>query len=163
MKRFVDWKEYCNLIKKLSDKITPELETHQFDQILCLARGGMLLGDALSRIYDLPLSVLFTSSYRIAEKKGELYIDNQIAKQNNILGKRILLVDDLVDSGTTLEGVVQYLKVHHQVEYIKTATLWAKTSSVFIPDYCVEYTTSQDWIVQPFEIFEELNIHKSTK
>lgn len=163
MKRFVDWKEYCNLIKRLSDKITPELPIHQFDQILCLARGGMLLGDALSRIYDLPLSVLFTSSYRIAEQKGELYIDNQIAKQNNMLGKRILLVDDLVDSGTTLEGVVQYLKEHHQVEYIKTATLWAKTSSVVMPDYCVEYTTSKDWIVQPFEIFEDINIHKHKK
>ena len=36
----------------------------EFDQILCLARGGMRPGDVLSRVFDKPLAIMSTSSYR---------------------------------------------------------------------------------------------------
>ena len=56
----VSWDQYHKLIEKLA------LQVHEsgweFDEILCLARGGMRVGDVLSRIFDKPLGVLFTSS-----------------------------------------------------------------------------------------------------
>lgn len=153
MKHFINWDEYCILIRQLSKEI--KKGNHEFDQILCLARGGVPLGDALSRLFNLPLAILFTSSYRLMQTQNELFIDSHIAKQNNTLGKRILLVDDLVDSGITFKGVVEYLKSNNSIESITTATIWAKDTSVFKPDYSVRTTTKDDWIVQPFEIFEE--------
>lgn len=153
----VNWNQYCNLIKKLSEQIAVDSDTNKFDQVLCLARGGMVLGDALNRIFDIPLAVLFASSYKITQQQHDLVIDNQIAKQNNELGKRILLVDDLVDSGKTLQGVAKFLVEHHNVEFIKTAVIWRKTNSIVSPDYYVEVSPHFEWIVQPFEIFETLN------
>ena len=61
---WVGWDEYHRLIELLA------LQVHasgwKFDQILCLARGGLRVGDQLSRIYDVPLAILATSSYREA-------------------------------------------------------------------------------------------------
>jgi hypoxanthine phosphoribosyltransferase len=157
MKHYITWQEYSDLIQKLAKKIYME-KSNNFDQIICLARGGVPLGDALSRLFNLPLAILFTSSYRLMQHQEGLFIDNQIAKQNNELGKRILLVDDLVDSGITFQGVVEYLKNKESITLLKTATLWTKDTSVFKPDYTVHNTTKDDWIVQPFEIYDDLKI-----
>jgi len=59
---YVSWDEYHMLIERLALKI--HASGWEFDQILCLARGGMRPGDVLSRIFDKPLAIMSTSSYR---------------------------------------------------------------------------------------------------
>lgn len=155
-KLIISWEDYHQHIIELAKLIKQDFQKHKFDQILCLARGGVPIGDALSRIFNLPLAILFTSSYKL-QKQGDIYIDNQIAKQNNQLGKNILLVDDLVDSGITLQKVAQYLKEDYQLENIKTAVIWKKESSLISPDYFVK-TVGEEWIEQPFEVFDNIKL-----
>src|SRR5690625_3903348 len=61
---WISWDEYHRLIEQLA------LQLHEsgwkFDKILCLVRGGMRVGDVISRIFDVPLGILATSSYREA-------------------------------------------------------------------------------------------------
>ena len=59
---YVSYDEYHNLIEKLAIKIFQS--GWEFDTILCLARGGMRPGDILSRVFDKPLAIMSTSSYR---------------------------------------------------------------------------------------------------
>ena len=59
---YVSYDEYHNLIEKLAIKV--HQSGWEFDTILCLARGGMRPGDMLSRIFDKPLAIMSTSSYR---------------------------------------------------------------------------------------------------
>ena len=59
---YVSYDEYHNLIEKLAIKV--HQSGWKFDTILCLARGGMRPGDMLSRIFDKPLAIMSTSSYR---------------------------------------------------------------------------------------------------
>lgn len=156
MKTHYSFEQYQDLIAQLARQI----HTHHkgqlpYDQILCLARGGMVVGDAFSRIFKLPLAVLFTSSYKINQERGELFIDNQIAKQNNRLGHNILLVDDLVDSGLTLQGVVDNLYTNYHPTLLDTAVIWKKEHSVFMPNFHVLNSPSDEWLVQPFENFDE--------
>ena len=48
----------------------------KFDSILCLARGGLRVGDVISRIYDMPLAILAASSYReAAAARGRAQLD----------------------------------------------------------------------------------------
>ena len=155
MKTEYTWEQYQKLILELADKVKAQYPRQvPYDQILCLARGGLMIGDAFSRIFKIPLAVLFTSSYKINKERGELFIDNQIAKQTNKLGSKILIVDDLVDSGITLNGVIENIKNNYHPELIHTAVLWKKDSSVIIPDFYVKETCQEDWIVQPFEVFD---------
>src|SRR5476649_1049646 len=101
---WVSWDEYHRLIERLALKVYES--GWKFDQVLCLARGGVRPGDVFSRIFDVPLAIQSNSYYR--EEAGTVRGDLDIAKYMTMtkgpLAGRILLVDDLSDSGVTLES-----------------------------------------------------------
>ena len=83
------------------------------------------------------------------------------------MGGRILLCDDLADTGITFNKSVDWLKnyepIKNKIEDIKTATLWKKQKSTIEPDYCAVKLPDNPWIVQPFEIYEEIRIEEIKK
>jgi len=154
---YVNWDEYHKLTERLARQIHES--GWQFNQIICIARGGLRVGDVLSRIYDLPLAILSTSSYteKAGTVRGELIIADQMTMASGRLGDRVLLVDDLVDSGVTLEAVTRTLPQRYpQVTALRTAVLWYKACSVFKPDYYIDYLADNPWIHQPFEIYDSM-------
>lgn len=156
---YISWSEYHQLIEQLAVKIYQS--QWEFNQIVCLARGGLRIGDLLSRIYDKPLGILSTSSYEgeAGNIRGELNIASCVTMTTKTLTGNILLVDDLVDSGITLEQSILWLKQQYpQIQTIKTAVLWYKACSIFQPDYYVTYLSDNPWIHQPFEKYETMNI-----
>jgi hypothetical protein len=153
----VTWDQYHKQTEKLARLVHES--GWQFNQLICIARGGLRVGDVLSRIYDLPLAILSTSSYteKAGTVRGELIIAEQMTMASGRLGDRVLLVDDLVDSGVTLEAVTRTLPQRYpQVTALRTAVLWYKACSVFKPDYFVEYLPDDPWIHQPFEIYDSM-------
>jgi len=155
---YVSWSDYHHKIEQLAVKIYQS--GWQFNQIVCLARGGLRVGDILSRIYDLPLAILSTSSYNGAGKqeRGGLIVSPHLTMTTESLGSRILLVDDLVDSGITLKETIPWLQEYSQVaiEEIRTAVIWYKDCSVIVPDYYADYLPDNPWIHQPFEMYEHI-------
>ena len=102
---YVSYDEYHNLIEKLALKI--HHSGWEFDNILCLARGGMRPGDILSRIFDRPLAIMSTSSYHSESGtvQGHLDLARYITTPKGEIAGRVLLVDDLADSGHTLKEI----------------------------------------------------------
>ena len=102
---YVSYDEYHNLIEKLAIRV--HQSGWQFDTILCLARGGMRPGDVLSRVFDKPLAIMSTSSYRsdAGTIQGRLDLAKYITLPKGELAGRVLLVDDLADTGVTLRAV----------------------------------------------------------
>ena len=49
------------------------------------------------------------------------------------------------------------------IDDIKTATLWKKKKSTFEPDFCAVKLDANPWIVQPFEVYEEIRIEEIKK
>ncbi|CAJ0717513.1 MULTISPECIES: phosphoribosyltransferase [Ralstonia] len=157
---WVSWDDYHGLIERLA--LVVHESGWKFDKILCLARGGLRVGDQLSRIYDLPLAILATSSYREAAgtQQGDLDIAQYITMTRGELSGRVLLVDDLVDSGVTLERVGRHLKERYPaVTDVRTAVLWHKGCSKIKPDYAVQFLPTNPWIHQPFEEYDTLRPH----
>jgi hypothetical protein len=156
---YVSWEEYHAKIEQLATQIYQS--QWEFDQVLCLAKGGLRIGDVLCRIFDKPLAILSASSYggKDFQDRGNLTIANNITMTTATLGKRILLVDDLVDSGVTLAGLVEWLKQHNEFEIteVRSAVLWFKACSVAKPDYYVDFLSDNPWIHQPFEKYEKMN------
>ena len=76
-------------------------------------------------------------------------------------------MDDLSDTGLTLNKSIEWLKtydpVKDHIKEIKTACLWKKKSSKFSPDYCPVLLKSDPWIVQPTEHYEEIDIKQIVK
>ena len=157
MSLHVSWNEYNTLVERLA------LRVHQsgftFNQVICIARGGLRVGDVLSRIFEQPLAILSTHSYTAegGTIRGELVIAEHMTMTRPRLGERVLLLDDMVDSGHTLEAVYGELprRFPHITE-IRTAVLWWKGASVFKPDYWVEHLPHNPWIHQPFEVYDTL-------
>jgi hypothetical protein len=158
---YVTWDEYHRLIEQLALQIHES--GYRFDSLLCLARGGLRVGDVISRIYDMPLAILAASSYREAAgtQQGQLDIGEFITNTGGSLQGRVLLVDDLVDSGVTLTRVIAHLKQRFTgVTDVRTAVLWYKAVSTFKPDYYVQYLAGSPWIHQPFEEYDSLRPHQ---
>lgn len=158
---YVSYDEYHNLCEKLAIKI--HQSGWQFDTILCLARGGMRPGDILSRIFDVPLAIMSTSSYRAeaGTVQGHLDIAHYITTPKGEIAGKVLLVDDLADSGHTLNKVVEMLRSKYtKVTELRTAVLWTKGLSKFAPDYSVEYLPTNPWIHQPFETYDAMRPEK---
>lgn len=158
MSLHVDWHQYHRCVERLA--LTVYESDFRFDQIICIARGGLRVGDVLSRIFDQPLAILSTHSYAAegGTIRGELVIAEHMTMTRPRLGSRVLLVDDMVDSGHTLAAVHAELprRFPHIVE-LRTAVLWWKARSVFRPDYCVDYLADSPWIRQPFEVYDSLD------
>jgi uncharacterized protein len=73
----------------------------------------------------------------------------------DIHGKKILVVDDVTDTGKTLSLAVEYLKCLKPAE-IKTAVLQHKICSDFVPDYYAKKVVKWRWIVYPWAAYEDL-------
>lgn len=157
---FVSWSEYHQLIEKLAVQV--HHSGWEFNQIICLSRGGLRIGDVFSRLYRKPLGVLAASSYggegdRI---RGKLTFARHVTTTAAEMGSHILLVDDLLDSGVTLKETVPWLKENYpeQIVEIRTAVIWHKAHSIVTPDYCVEFLVDNPWVHQPFEPYELMTI-----
>lgn len=158
---WVSWSDYYRAVERLA--LLVHESGWKFDQVLCLARGGLRPGDIFSRIFDVPLAILSTSSYRqeAGTVRGDLDIAKYITMTKGALSGKLLLVDDLVDSGVTLEKVQHHLKENFPaVTEIKSAVIWCKGCSSIRPDFYLEHLPTNPWIHQPFEEYDGLRPHQ---
>ena len=162
-KLIVKFDDYLDTVEKLAIEISINYKP---TVLVGIMRGAAPVIDILSRIFKLPTAYIVIQSYsgkKIENDQGELIFArdiSSIAKDKDF--KNILLVDDLSDSGMTLLKSIDWLKkydpIKNYIKDIKTACLWKKKSSKFIPDFCPIKLNYDPWIVQPTEHYEELNI-----
>ena len=163
-KLIINYEEY----KKVVEKLALEIEKKYKPTVLVgIMRGAAPIIDILSRILKLPTAYIVIQSYSgkgIEDKQGKLMFAREISslavsKDFN----KVLLVDDLSDTGLTLNKSIEWLKnykpIKDNIEEIKTACLWKKKSSSFMPDFCSVLLDSDPWIVQPTEHYEEIDIN----
>jgi hypoxanthine phosphoribosyltransferase len=157
---YVSWSDYYHAIEQLALKIHDS--GWEFNQIVCLAKGGLRIGDILCRLYDQPLAILSTASYGGANNqvRGSITFSRDLSMTTPNLGNNVLLVDDLVDSGQSLQRSIVWLqhKYGFYIDEIRTAVLWYKDCSVIKPDYYIEYLADNPWIHQPFEKYEQMDL-----
>ena len=152
----MSWQQYHRLIEHLA--LLLHHDGHEFDQIVALSRGGLRVGDALSRLFERPLVVMAASSYggSGARDQHELKLGQQLAHTCDTLGPKLLLVDDLADSGTTLAASQRWLGGLHGITTVRTAVLWLKACSTVIPTVWAMELPGNPWVIQPFEQWEKL-------
>ncbi|MBS7658814.1 MAG: phosphoribosyltransferase [Candidatus Bathyarchaeia archaeon] len=144
-----DWNDIYEMCIKLADKIK---KSGFFpDLIIGVARGGWIPARILSDLLE---------NSNVASVRVEFYVD--IAKTSHspkitqgvsvsLTGRKILVVDDVADTGKSLKAVIDYL-YNLGAKEVKTATLHYKPKSIIKPDFYIEETDA--WIVYPHERFE---------
>jgi hypoxanthine phosphoribosyltransferase len=167
-KMIVEWDEYKNTVEKLAILIHKEYNP---TVLIGIMRGAAPIIDILSRILKLPIAYIVIQSYSgkgMEDKQGKLMFAREISSLASDKDfKNVLLIDDLSDTGLTLNKSIEWLKNYGPtkkfIKEVKTACLWKKKSSSFEPDFCPVRLDSDPWIVQPTEHYEELSIEEIMK
>lgn len=118
-------------------------QSYKFDVIVALGRGGIPFGSKLSYLLRKPL---YEVQYSL---KDESRYENLNAILPDIKGKKILIVDDISDSGLTLAEIA--VKLQH--EQFETATLIYKPrTSIYEPTFFAREHSTDKWVTFFWEI-----------
>lgn len=144
------WDELNQLAFEISKKIIKD--GRKFDRIVTLAKGGWPMTRSMVDFLGVDkvasVGVKFYSGIYQKHDQPQIYQDIP----EPIKGERILLFDDVADSGGSLIFVDRYLKQKNPKSVI-TATLLYKPWSVFKPDYFG--ATTDAWIHFPYDAVQD--------
>ena len=139
MKTIYKYEEFLDDVKFLSKKI----KTYNPDCLVAIARGGLTLAHFLGENLNLRDVYTINSIHYEGEKKLDTFEIKNIPNLSS--HKKIVLVDDISDTGETLKEIIDILKVEYPEIEIKTATIFYKENSLIIPDFKVRI--AKNWIV----------------
>ena len=167
-KLIISFEEYNKIVEKLAIQI---YQNYKPTVLIGIMRGAAPIIDILSRILKLPIAYIVIQSYSgkgMEDNQGQLMFAREISSLANDKDfSKVLLIDDLSDTGLTLNKSIEWLKNYaptkNYIQEVKTACLWKKKSSKFEPDFCPIKLDSDPWIVQPTEHYEEISIDEIVK
>lgn len=144
----VEWDHVYSLLLEIADRIKER--DFKADVIVGISRGGLLPARILSDLLDNP---------HLANIKVEFYVDIDQTKEVPVItqpvsvsvkDKRVLIVDDITDSGQSFRLVWETLA--QEAAEVKTVTLYHKPWSCFTPDIYARETEA--WVIFPWEFRE---------
>ncbi len=151
------WEQVDALCRQLAAKID-----EPFDAIVCIMRGGAVPGAILANELDIEL-MLATKIVQTGQESGVAGTDRayvaaagvELVPLNDadLVGLRVLVVDDVLDSGETAQLVLDTVR-RRGAAVVRLATLQVKSYSRFRPDWYVEEKTN--WLFYPWMSASEL-------
>ncbi len=138
MKQYYPYESFKNDTRALLKR----LKTFEPEAIVGIARGGLSLSHSLAEGMDIrEVHTVRTELYDGSTKREELTLYGEC----NLVGKkRVLVADDIADSGETLFIVMKHLKESFPEVEFKSATLFYKTTSKYEPDFWIN--EAHNWI-----------------
>ncbi len=123
------------------------------DIIVGVARGGLIPARILTDLLEVPLLAIIQVEFYVDIALSTLEPTLKQALTTNITGKRALLVDDISDTGKSLNLAKTHLHQKGAIE-TRTATLYIKPGRITTSDYYEKQTGK--WVVFPWEAKETL-------
>ncbi len=130
-------------------KLTEILKDKKFDCIVGISRGGVIPAAMLAYFLDNKKLQTISYSYYAGEVRNKKLVSlSGIPKE--LRGKKILLVDDVVDSGKTMKKALDDLKKRKNKIIIVALHYKSKLKPKVKPDYFAE-DPGTAWVVYPWE------------
>jgi hypoxanthine phosphoribosyltransferase len=146
-----------NDLEQLAFEVAEQIRSRniKFDRIVTLAKGGWPMTRSLVDFLMVPevasIGVKFYKGINQRLNMPEIYQDLPIS----VRGEKVLLFDDVADTGESLEFTKKYL-LEHGVAEVTTATLFYKPHSQFKPDFYGSQITA--WIIFPYDAVEMIKV-----
>ena len=151
-KVYIGWDDVEKACKNLADQVKKE----KIEVIVAITKGGLPIATIMANKYlDNPPIItiqLKETLHRTQKANYQAKRVDLISPLNSypITNKRVLIVDDVSDSGSTITEAVKITKKLNPAKII-TATLFYKPRTKFIPDYYTKMFADDIWIVHPWE------------
>ncbi|APQ54919.1 Purine phosphoribosyltransferase [Corynebacterium pseudotuberculosis] len=135
-KEVLTWEGFGNANRELAQQIVND--GYDPEIIVAVARGGLVPAGALSYSMGVKLSDAINVEFYtdVNETLPDPVLLEPLLDTNSIKGRRILVVDDVADSGRTLQLVLQLLESHGAE--VRSAVIYAKSRSVVSPHLYME-------------------------
>lgn len=146
----------CKMMETLTRQLHEQIsKDYDPDIIIAIARGGWIPARLLCDLFERnnPDTILASMQIEFYQAIGKRK-DRPIVSQEvswNVKGKKLLVIDDLVDTGTSITTAIEYLTFRGPSD-IKIGTLYYKPWAKIKPDYYIE--TTDAWVVFPHEYYE---------
>lgn len=150
-KLILTWDEYF----KLCDNLVEQSIHIGFTDIVAIARGGFLPAQYIAykmnvkRIHNFGMSSYSDTDKKLNDEEVKIYqcILTPFTKE-----QRVLIVDDIADSGRTLETCIR-LQANEfgHAKILDIATLHYKSRSLIKPNYFAQKVESNVWVVYPYD------------
>jgi len=142
------WEQMGEYTFELAKKVINSGQS--FDRVIAFAKGGLTWVRTLVDYLDIDnVSSVRIKSYRGVNESGNPQIIQPLT--DSIAGENILMFDEVIDSGKTIELGLEYMRVMG-ARTVRTATLCCKPCSLIKPDYFAFSTNA--WVAFPHEIRE---------
>ncbi|MBO3757952.1 MAG: phosphoribosyltransferase family protein [Thermoproteota archaeon] len=142
----VDWQTFYSLCLEAADKV--KRSKKRYDAFVGISRGGLvplrILSDELEQENLFVIRVVFYEDIKKTATEPIIKDDIKI----NVKGLKLLVIDDVSDSGRSLKKVIEYLRDAGAKE-VDSLTIFYKPHSEVIPTFYVRET--KKWIVFPHE------------
>jgi hypoxanthine phosphoribosyltransferase len=150
---FVTWEHFYALARKLALAIhdagfEPEV-------MVAISRGGCIPARVVCDYLDVfDLDFVKVEHYHGTRKEKLARLRYPLSA--DITGKRVLLLDDVSDTGDSFEIAIKHLLANGEPAELKTAVLHHKTVSSYTPDFYADIVEEWRWIIYPWAVMEDL-------
>ncbi len=148
---YLTWADLDEMTRSLADKV--QFSGKKYDRIIALANGGLTMVRHFADLIDLRV----ISEMQVAYYRGinETHTTPEVIQplSIDITDQRILIFEDIVDSGATLEFTLAHLQEKGATE-VHTAALVRKSRATVHPEYSVELLDR--WVIFPYETRETI-------
>lgn len=145
-KEILTWEGFGVAHRELAQTIADD--GYDPEIIIAVARGGLVAAGALSYALGVKLSDAINVEFYtdVHTTLPDPILLEPLLDVASISGRKLLVVDDVADSGRTMKLVLEILR--EQGAEVRSAVLYEKSASVVKPDYTWRHT--DEWIVFPW-------------
>lgn len=143
-----NWLEFERACRLIADYI--ENLEHDNKYIYGISRGGFPIATYVSNLLNIPM---VHSTQELTDKLRPNFGNDSI----------LIIVDDICDSGDTLESKATKFLKNPLIQCVSTAVWYHRDNNVHTPDFHVEIIPKKLWIVFPWERGEERSIGKKDR
>ncbi len=165
-KQFFSYRQIHRTVKSLAERIIAD--GYDPDVIVAIGTGGFIPARMLKTFIDRPILTvgirLYDENNQPADRPRKIQWIDEVEKK--LTGKKILLVDEVDDTRTTLEYCLTELLSHDPAETaVAVLHRKEKTKRGTIPDKIRRYWVGQElpdvWIAYPWDA-EDVDVHCDT-
>ena len=138
------------LFKNDTQILVDKCKSFHPDILLAVARGGLTLSHLMAQALN--IRDLYTLNSIHYDEQTKLDTFNIFNIPNISHAKKVLIIDDIIDSGETMVEVLKILKEKFPNIEFKIATLFYKSSAIIKPDFTIR--EANEWI----EFFWEVDV-----
>jgi hypoxanthine phosphoribosyltransferase len=152
-KLVLTWDEYF----KLCDDLVKQIKNDRITDIVSISRGGLIPAQYIAyksrirRVHNVGM-ITYSDMNHTQFEESDTVIYQKVTELFD-RSHRILIIDDIADSGKTIHKCKMHHPSFNDAEFVKVCTLQYKPkSSIVKPDYYAQVIDDDTWIVYPYDL-----------